>query len=316
MSPAATRPAATRTVRLVVFVLCASIVACAGCNDGKFEADQTLGGVVVSKEVLNTGLKVYRRYCASCHGLEGEGKRMRGAEKSARDLRVGEYKYTSVANNGLPTDEDLLRTVRYGIRGTQMNAYDSLSDDDLAAVVHYVKTLSPRWDREKQGVAIPVHPDPWKTDKEGARARGEVVYHAITQCWQCHPSYASPADIRKWTDDYNKSTGSPPVKRLPLRGGMARSEWVSTSFGKVLPPDFLTDSLPAARGVEGLYRAISAGIGGTPMPTWHGKLSAQDLWAVVHYVRELVRLRGSPKAAIIRARVNMPDSGNDHPKAK
>ena len=107
-------------------------------------------------------------------------------------------------------------------------------------------------------------------------------------------------------------------KSLKVRENVSRSTNVDTRYGKVLPPDFLSDRLPAAQGRAGLYRAIASGIGGTPMPTWFAQLSHSDLWAVVHYVQELVRLRGTPSAASMRyglpaaVRTNPGGTGSNH----
>lgn len=283
-----------------VLALSASI----GCKKDEFKEDQELGGVVVSKDVLNEGLGLFRKYCASCHGKEGKGQTspMRG-QKKARNFTLGKFKYTSVRGDGLPLDKDLERTIKNGIRGTQMAPFSNLSDGEVTALVHYIKTFSARWRREKAGEEIPILPDPWNGKRKEAIDRGLVVYHTSAQCWTCHPAYVPREAILEWSRDLDLVEGRKPRKSMPFRGKLERSPLIETAYGMVLPPDFLSDTLPAARGLEGLYRAVSAGIGGTPMPTWHERLAARDLWAVVHFVRELVRLRGTPAAAAYRVRM-------------
>ncbi len=276
-----------------------TIVCATGCPDPGFTAPQVLGGVEVSADTLNHGKLVYRRYCSSCHGTEGEGSRLSGGGKAPRNLTSGFYKFTSVRGDGLPTDEDLTRVIKRGLRGTQMPGHD-LPDEDLSAVVQYLKTFAPRWQAESAGEPIVMTENPWKGDRMSAITRGYEVYHAEAQCWSCHPAYAHPDQLLNMSRELDLRTGEKPRKSLKIRENTDHSRLVDTRYGKVLPPDFLSDRLPAAQGRAGLYRAIAAGIGGTPMPTWVDRLSDRDLWAVVHYVQELVRLRGTASAAGMR----------------
>ena len=69
-----------------------------------------------------------------------------------------------------------------------------------------------------------------------------------------------------------------------------------SDFGhKILPPDFTFNEMRGGDTAGDIYRAIAAGIGGTAMPTWKNVLPDPDLWAMAHYVRSLVELRGTPK---------------------
>jgi mono/diheme cytochrome c family protein len=63
----------------------------------------------------------------------------------------------------------------------------------------------------------------------------------------------------------------------------------------ILPPDFTWDSIRSAASVEELYIRISAGVGGTTMPSWKGTLSDDDIWAVAHYVKSLIDLKDTPE---------------------
>ena len=69
---------------------------------------------------------------------------------------------------------------------------------------------------------------------------------------------------------------------------------------KILPPDFTFNELRGGDELPDIYRAIAAGIGGTAMPTWKNVLPDPDLWAMAHYVRSLVALRGTPEGAALQ----------------
>ena len=170
------------TAKARLSAVCLSIAFLAGCPEPGFTEPQVLGGVEVAAETLNHGKVVYRRYCSSCHGTEGKGSRTRAGGKAPRALTAGYYKFTSVAEDDLPIDEDLTRVIKHGIRGTQMAGYD-LPPDDLHAVVQYLKTFSDRWRNERPGAPIPMVENPWKGNRLAAIARGYEVYHAEAQCW-------------------------------------------------------------------------------------------------------------------------------------
>ena len=88
---------------------------------------------------------------------------------------------------------------------------------------------------------------------------------------------------------------------------------------KIVPPDFTFNPLRAGDAVGDIYRTIASGIGGTAMPTWKNVLPEADLWALAHYVRSLVELRGTPAADALRKSVvhqpwwmpPPPDAGAD-----
>src|SRR6202035_2182825 len=82
-----------------------------------------------------------------------------------RDLTFGRYELRTTESGSIPTDDDLIRTVRQGIYGTAMPAWQTLlTDTELHDVVEFVKTLSPRFTSETPapvafGAEIPSSPD-------------------------------------------------------------------------------------------------------------------------------------------------------------
>lgn len=125
-----------------------AIVACGGGEKApQFTEPMTLGGVTVSAEVLNRGAHVYTLRCATCHGSDGSGQGpgSRALSEPPRDFREADFKYKSTGEGELPTDEDLAVTIRRGRVDRGMPAWPALSDEDVHAVVQYLKTFSPRW---------------------------------------------------------------------------------------------------------------------------------------------------------------------------
>ncbi|HVR02443.1 MAG TPA: cytochrome c [Polyangia bacterium] len=257
-----------------------------------------LGGRPVSVQSLEHGRTVYAGYCRPCHGDQGDGKGTAapGLQPPARDLRLGVYKFAGVAAGQLPTDADFVRTIRGGLHGTAMQAW-GVPVAELDDLIQYIKTFAPRWRSETPGDPIAVTPDPWIGREPAGIDRGKRVYHGLAQCAvACHPAYATKAEIYAYTKVLTSL--SVRVFRIGYYDPVAKD----SDFGvKILPTDFTFNPLRAGEAVDDIYRTIASGIGGTAMPTWKNVLPEPDLWALAHYVRSLVELRGTPAPAALRA---------------
>jgi mono/diheme cytochrome c family protein len=302
----------------------ASLAGTTGCGEKKFKGAMILSGQKVSSEKLEHGREVYVHYCRACHGDDGDGNGASvkmGLRPPPRDFRAGQFKFGSVAG-GLPSDEDFKRIIKHGLKGTAMLPWD-LDEPDLDAVIQYIKTFSPRWQppKFKQGAAVvPSRPDPWigAREVEGI-ARGKYVYHQKAQCGSCHPNYVTRNELSSFN---MKDTGAPITEfRDDMYGSVlkesqykvdakldAKGEYTGGYPIKLLPPDFVRDDVRSVRmfsretALEDLYRVIAGGINGTPMPQWKGTVfepghdSDDDIWALAHFVYDLIKMKGTPAA--------------------
>jgi len=277
------RSAAPRGVALGLLAL----AGCAYYETPRFVADQRLGGVTVPARVLDRGAEGYMRSCRPCHGAlgAGNGPQAVGMDPRPRDLRLGVVTFASVPAGSLWRDEDVIRVVRSGLAGTGMRAWKDIPDDELLAIVQFMKTLAPRFREESPGEPVAMSPDPWAGREADGAARGRVVYHGLGRCQSCHPSYAPAAEVARFARDAGVQLEPRPSPGEPTE---SRSD-----FGILLrATDFRAGPLRAVRPASrtgDLYRSIAAGLGGTAMPTWKGALPEADLWALVHYVDLLSR---------------------------
>jgi mono/diheme cytochrome c family protein len=273
---------------------------------------------------------LYRKHCLACHGLSGDGAGANAADLDPypRDFRNGVFKYASTAGTAKSLRDDLLRTLRSGIPGTAMPSLAKLPDGQIESLVEYVKYLSIRGETElyllqtvvDEHAALPL--DREKVLAEGLRPavmswnraadmavvpppapradtldqlsvsidRGRELFRTMGgQCFLCH-GWTGKGDGQRTDlyDDWNKrkiADTPQQTQELALRFQLA------------------VQSLEARNLTEGvfhggdrpidLYRRISAGIKGTPMPAAgpapgrKGALSADDIWHVVNYVRSL-----------------------------
>ena len=95
---------------------------------------------------------LYRRHCAHCHGTTGDGAGPTAIflNPYPRDYRQGKFKFKSTETNAKPTHADLKRTLVDGIPGTAMPSFALLPNDEVEALVEYVKYLSVRGKTEAE----------------------------------------------------------------------------------------------------------------------------------------------------------------------
>lgn len=93
---------------------------------------------------------LFRQHCVHCHGISGDGAGPTAAflNPYPRDYRRGIFKFKSTAPGVKPTDADLARIIREGVPGTAMPSFLLLHDDEVEALVDYVKYLSIRGETE------------------------------------------------------------------------------------------------------------------------------------------------------------------------
>lgn len=108
----------------------------------------------LDEQTLRRGSRLYRLHCLHCHGLTGDGRGPTAfwVNPHPRDYRLGKFKFTSTVPGGIvrPQRADLVRTLRVGIEGTAMPAFNTLPDDELEAMASYVIHLSLRGDVERE----------------------------------------------------------------------------------------------------------------------------------------------------------------------
>ena len=189
---------------------------------GKFLLSLAMSATVVggqqaataaTRAQLESGRLAYDRYCAGCHGKNGDGKGPAAIflNPKPRDFTVGKFKFSSVPSGEQPTDEDLERTIVHGLSGTSMPAWRLLPEDQRVAIIAYIKTLSPRWEQQGPGNAIAIPEDPFKENADSMRKgieRGEKAYYTLTTCWQCHPGYINAERMAVLLKGANKPSES------------------------------------------------------------------------------------------------------------
>lgn len=117
----------------------------------KIKKNVVLNPATQEKHWIAGGYGLYRRHCLHCHGVSGAGDGPTAAflYPLPRDYRKGLFKFTSTPNGARPHRDDLRRTIRNGLHGTSMPAFEALiSEDEIEQLVDYVIFLSIRGETE------------------------------------------------------------------------------------------------------------------------------------------------------------------------
>ncbi len=99
---------------------------------------------------LQRGRDLYHRHCVHCHGSsgDGDGPTAKYFNVRPRDYRKGLFKFTSTKKDARASRDDLYRIIKLGAPGTYMPSFMLLPDDEVSAIVEYVRWLSMRGEME------------------------------------------------------------------------------------------------------------------------------------------------------------------------
>lgn len=210
------------------------------------------------------GDRLYRQYCAFCHGEAGKGDGTAAAflVTKPRDFSVGVFKFRTTNVGALPMDADLFRTITAGFPSYGMPSFSHLTEKERWALVAAVKKRASAFETMGEPPA-PIEIAPTRARVSDSVSKGKKLFHKAG-CTQCHGS--------EGRGDGPGASVLRDVWRNPLR-----------------PRDFTSG--PAAfkagsRAVD-IVRTLSTGIGGTPMPVFSGTLPPDDLWNLAYYVESL-----------------------------
>jgi cytochrome c oxidase cbb3-type subunit 2 len=227
----------------------------------------------LSEEWIDHGKTVYQRRCLGCHGERGDGNGPAAAFMQTdrpRNFTLGLFKFRLTPSGSLPDDGDLLRTITRGVRGTAMPAWYELPLNDRLAVVQYIKyeLAVDRSDPAKpyayfleEPPGEPMYIGPPPAPSEQMLTRAKDVWQSA-KCWECHGQ-----------------TG---------KGDGEKAPGLKDDFGfPVRPADLTSGQFKSGPSVQDIFRTMSTGLSGTPMPSFRDSLSEQDRWALSYYVLAL-----------------------------
>ena len=122
-------------------VLAAVVLACAGgiaiVAQGNPDAAKVKNPIAASPESLGAGQQSYRRLCAPCHGISGEGGPGNDLIPAAPNLTDEMWDHGS-------SDGDIFDNIKNGVAPdfNMVPWKDKLKDDEIWQVVNYLRSIA------------------------------------------------------------------------------------------------------------------------------------------------------------------------------
>ena len=229
------------------------------------------------------GPQLFGRYCAACHGENGDGNgpAARFLYPKPRNFREGQFRLVTTTNR-VPSDEDLMRVVVRGMPGSAMFPVGHLGEAERKELVAHVRRLirgglEDRLRREAKEFGEELVPEelaktidlrtrpgpateiPRDLSAPGSESvtRGRAVY--LKQCATCHGASGKGDGVQEQKDESG----------VPIR-----------------PRDFTRGVFKGGREREQLYARIMLGVPGTPMPA-SSNLKPEELGDLINYIQSL-----------------------------
>ena len=225
-----------------------------------------------SEEWIAHGKEVYERRCLGCHGANGDGNGPAATflyNQRPRNFNNAVFKFR-LTKESIPTDGDLLRTISRGVRGTAMPPWYDLPINDRLAVIQYIKYVLAvdRSDPAKpyaffteEPPSAPLYIGRPPPPTQQLLDRGKEVWEQA-KCWECHG--------RTGKGDGEKAAGLKDDEDFTM-----------------VPADLTLGQFKSGPAVEDIYRTITTGMSGTPMPSYRDSFPDEDRWALSYYVFSL-----------------------------
>ncbi len=214
------------------------------------------------------GKKLYLKNCSQCHGEKGDGEGYAAPHlyPRPRNFTTGKFKIRTTPNGALPTHQDLVNVIRRGMPYTSMPAWPKFSDEEVSDLAYFVTTFSPDFsnkERVPQAVQLPSAPGATKESAE----QGKKIF-ADTGCVKCHGTLGRGDGPSAPTlmDDWNH----------PIRAADLSQSW----------------TFRGGSSREDIFRTMSTGLNGTPMPSFADSLTPEQRWAITDFIVSLSGTNG------------------------
>ena len=214
-----------------------------------------------------SGKKLYLKNCSQCHGEKGDGEGYAAPHlrPRPRNFTTGKFKIRTTPNGALPTHQDLVNIIRRGMPYTSMPAWpNSLRPGSVGSRATSLRP-SPPTSRTPRMSPKPVRlPSAPRATNESIEL-GKKLYEE-TGCVKCHGTLGRGDGPSAPTlkDDWGH----------PIRAADLAQSW----------------TFRGGSSREDIFRTMSTGFNGTPMPSFLEALKPEQRWAITDFI---VSLSGS-----------------------
>ncbi len=248
----------------------------------------TTGSVRVAAQDVGTeaqreaGKALYLKNCSQCHGEKGDGQGYATPHlyPQPRNFTLGKFKVRTTPNGALPTHQDIVNIIRRGMPYTSMPAWPTLTDQEVANLAYFVTTFSPDFSN-KESVPQPVQLPSAPGTTSATIELGKKLY-VDNGCVKCHGPLgrADGPSAPTLTDELNRPIHPADLSQSwTFRGGSSR---------------------------EDIFRTMSTGFNGTPMPSFADALTPEQRWAITDFIVSLSGTDGPAYTNLVVAKY-VPD---------
>ncbi len=215
-------------------------------------------------QLVETGRKSYAVNCSGCHGLNADGKGLAAPMllPKPRNLVAGSFKFRTTPSGTPPLLTDIIRTLNEGVLGTSMPSFRNLPEHEKMALALFIRSLRKETSAsvDSQPLTMPQAPREIFTNKSlflESAVRGKKLY--MEACHTCH--------------------GDRGLGQGPNSTGLIDGE-----EQPIVPANLSRPYIKGGRGARDVFRAISTGLDGTPMPAFAENYNESQRWDLVSYV--------------------------------
>lgn len=228
--------------------------------------------------LVQEGTEIHKTRCAVCHGEQGKGDGPGAAllDHRPRDYTRGNFKFRTSPLGETPFDDDLFRTITCGIAAAGMPSFAALPEHDRWALVACVKSLARRTDEDgetfnqfemRPATLRVAYATAGRSVSADAARLGDALFHGSKGgCILCHGPEGKGDGI---SSKDLKDDADLPIHPANLTRGLV---------------GFKTGERP-----EDVFRVVTNGMAGTPMPSFRVNLSDEERWQLACYVTSLFR---------------------------
>ncbi|MGH9236475.1 MAG: c-type cytochrome [Vicinamibacterales bacterium] len=248
--------------RLMSRACFAALVAwlCAGMGSVR---PQGQGPDVGTEAQRESGKNLYLKYCSQCHGDKGDaaGYATPHLLPRPRDFTQGKFKVRTTPSGALPSHQDLVNIIRLGMPYTSMPAWPDLSDGEVSDLAYFLTTFSADFSNPER-VPPPMELPGAPSSTNESIELGKKLY-VDTGCIKCHGNLGrgDGPSAPTLTDDLGQ----------PIRAADLTQSW----------------TFRGGSSREDIFRTMTAGFNGTPMPSFVDSLSTEQRWAITDYIASL-----------------------------
>ena len=225
-----------------------------------------------------SGKTLYLKYCSQCHGEKGDGEGYATPHlyPRPRNFTTGKFKVRTTPNGALPTHQDLVNIIRRGMPYTSMPAWPDLSDADLSNLAYFITTFSADFSNAEL-VPKPMDFGSAPASTNETIELGKKLYEE-NGCLKCHGNLGrgDGPSAPTLVDDFGHPIRAADLaQRWTFRGGSSR---------------------------EDIFRTMTTGLNGTPMPSFADALKPEQRWAITDFIASLSPEDGPAYSNLITAK--------------